>query len=172
MCFELLNTIDETIKTADKATGLLSKLYRGIGFIPGFGGKRKDEEEAVHYLIEQIKNNSSIPPLLQAAYISKARETLKKYINQNSIVNLAIEQLSESNHAESVDDSWMSLFMDAAQHVSNEQIQIIWGTLLARECNSPGAIPKTLLHTLSFIPSSRAKKFEEICSSNFSPFIP
>ena len=90
MCFELLNTIDETIKTADKATGLLSKLYRGIGFIPGFGGKRKDEEEAVHYLIEQIKNNSSIPPLLQAAYISKARETLKKYINQNSIVNLAI----------------------------------------------------------------------------------
>ncbi len=172
MCFELLNTIGETIKTADKATGLLSKLYRGIGFIPGFGGKRKDEEEAVHYLIEQIKNNSSIPPLLQAAYISKARETLKKYINQNSIVNLAIEQLSESNHAESVDDGWMSLFMDAAQHISNEEIQIIWGTLLARECNSPGTIPKTLLHTLSFIPSSLAKKFEEICSYNVSPFSP
>lgn len=159
-------------KTTDIAAELLSKLNCGLGFLPGFGSRRQDEEEAIRYLIEEIKEETDTPPLLKAARISNARKILKAYLNQNAIIELAIEQLSKSNHAELVDDDWLSRFMDAAQHVSSKEVQLIWAALLARECNSPGTIPKTLLHTLSFIPPSLAKKFEEICSCNINPHNP
>lgn len=155
---------------ADKASGLLSRLHYGVGFLPGFSGKKQDEEEAIRYLVEEIKKNPTMPPLVKSAYIAKARKILKAYLNQSAIIKLAVGQLSESNRAESVDDDWLSLFMDAAQHISNEKIQTIWATLLARECNSPGIIPKTLLHTLLFLPPPLAKKFEEICSYNIRSF--
>lgn len=155
---------EKVINTAEKGAKLLSKLNYGLGSFPGFSGKKQDEEQAIQFWIDSIKNDDSLSYSIKAARIANARQILKDFINQNAIVEIAVSQLNDQNQAEKLGDDWLSHFMDAAKHVYDEKIQQLWGKILAGECNAPGSFPKTLIQTLSFLTPSLAEYFQKICS--------
>ncbi|MPN08163.1 hypothetical protein SDC9_155443 [bioreactor metagenome] len=100
----------------------------------------------------------------KAAFISNARKIVKEYTNQDKIVEIALEQFGGKEHPENIDDDWLSHFMDGARHVSDDEMRLVWGRVLAGECENPGSMPKQLIHTLSFIPIEVAKSFVKLCN--------
>lgn len=158
---------DVDLKSLSKAgeigEKLLLQLNTGLGFIPTIGGQKEDEEAAIKYLIDEIKTNENLDNLTKAAFISRARKILKEYVNQNRIVDEAIRILTDPNKTDKsseLDDEWLSYFMDAAKNVSKEDMQTLWGKILAKECQSPGVIPKSFILTLATLDIESAMAFE------------
>ena len=54
--------------------------------------------------------------------------------------------------------------MDSAGFVSTEEIQIIWGKILANEFENPGTTPPNMIRILSEITPDLAMVFRKICS--------
>ena len=55
-------------------------------------------------------------------------------------------------------------FMDSAGFVSEEEMQLIWGKILAEEFQNPGSTPTSLTRILSEITPHLARTFKIICS--------
>jgi hypothetical protein len=145
---------------ADVANNLINKLSHAIGW---FFTRETPEKQAISTYIEEIKNSNK-SPLIKAALISEAKKTIKEYRNQNNIVDYAIQSLSPESQPENIDEDWLSLFMDKARLISNPEFQIVWGRILAGECDTPGSTPKSLLHTLELLDKKTAEKFMAIAS--------
>lgn len=148
---------------ADVSNNLINKLSDSVGLIVTPRGKKADREIAVDTYINEIKD-AKINPLTKAAFISNARKTIKEYINQNDIIQMAIEQLDESANPQGVNDDWLAYFMDCAKNVCSEDVKIIWAKLLVGECNKNGSIPKRLIQILTVMSDKEATAFNKICS--------
>lgn len=148
---------------ADVAITLIDKLSCAAGFIVTPKGRRRDREDAVAFLIDEIKNNPAMPPATKAVAISETRRMLKKYSNQNDIINMAMEQLSENAHPETVDNDWIEEFLDRTENVSKKDLQYIFAKILAEECEHSGRVSKRLISILSVMDSKYASWFKEIC---------
>lgn len=120
-------------------------------------------------LIEDI-SNSELPINEKVFLISHANKITKEYSNQKNIIDIALTHLEESAQPDSVDETWIDIFMDKARLVSTEQAQIIWGKLLAEEINNPNSIPKSLIFFLEQMDREDANSFIEICSCTVKLF--
>lgn len=147
------------------ANNLIDKLSSAIGWI---ANRPTPDRIAQKIYIESIEK-SDYPPLVKAAMISKTNETIKEYGNQCNIVKNAIENLNPEAEPDLVENDWLAQFMNKSKLVSNEQFQLIWGKILADECNSPNSIPKGLLHILEQMDNKDAEGFSKVCS--LSPYI-
>lgn len=74
----------------------------------------------------------------------------KRQHNVESIASAAAEELSSANDVpdQAPDEDWISRFFTAAQDVSSEQMQELWGRILAGEIKRPGSFS---LRTLDFV---------------------
>ena len=167
---ENTNLALEALKSAAEGAGKesVNKITNAIGaFFPFFGLK----QEAAKTYVEDIKN-SNMSPEAKLLAIANARKTYKEIINQSKIMKIAIESAKdETDFSESstVDDDWLARFMDSAKFVSNEEMQVVWGRILAGEFESPGSTPPQIIRVLSEITSKYAQIFTSLC--NLSPTI-
>lgn len=141
----------------------MNKLEKATGWIMLPRGKRKDREEAIAAYIKSIDEDTNLAPLMKAALKTEARNTLKRYCNLNDIANIAIQQMEADAKPENVDEDWMNNFKQCAENVSREDAKVLWGKILASECNRPGYIPKLLMHILTVMSKEDATKFETLC---------
>ena len=118
-------------------------------------------------LIAEILAREDISALERAAIISSYKKTIREYVNQADIARIAVENLKPDAKPEKVNDNWIIFFFDKARTVTEDDVKIIWGKILAGEINAPGTFSKQLLHTLSIMDSSMAKRFQKIRSSCF-----
>lgn len=139
---------------------LTDKLASAIGWIANHDTPSRI---ATNTYIQEIQN-SNYDPLTKAALISNAKKSIKEYCNQNNIVNIAHKSLKPTAQPENIDSDWLAQFMDKARLVTDSEFQMIWGQILAEECNTPGSIPKVLLHILEQIDKEMAEAFTRIAS--------
>lgn len=105
--------------------------------------------EALETYITRIKEEH-LPPLVEAYAIANAKKDIKEMANKRSIIQYALARLSEipqptpSEVVTPEQEEWFSRFFDSARHISDEEIQIIWGRILAEETAYPNSIPKSL----------------------------
>lgn len=144
----------------DVANNLINKISSAVGWIAPHA---TEERIAQKTYIEELKK-SNLPPLMKSALISQASKTIKEYVNQANILQIAIKNMDPSSTPENIQDDWLSAFMDKARLISDEEFQLIWGHLLARECATPNSIPKTLLCILEQMDNEDANSFSSICS--------
>jgi hypothetical protein len=100
---------------------------------------------------------------LRAAHRLLQIEEVRQH-NIDSISAIAAEQLSEEVSDVPVDSDWATRFFREAQDVSNEQMQQIWGKLLAGEVTKPGSFSTRTLAVVSNLSSVEAAKFGFLCS--------
>ncbi len=148
---------------ADVANNLIDKLANVAGYIVTPKGRRKDRKEAAEYLIEAIKNNSKMSSMEKAAAISNTRKMIKEYCNQADILDIAMPYLNEHSDISLLDDDWIFNYMDKAAKISNKDVQLIFGRLLAEECNNPKSVSKLLINTLSLMDNQSASAFKKMC---------
>ena len=84
-------------------------------------------------------------------------------MNYSSITEKSLKYLTEVSKPEELDDDWARFFFDKARIISDEEMQEIWGRILAEEINSPNTVGKSLLHTLSIISKQEAVDFRNLC---------
>lgn len=129
-----MNSLIDFDAIGDVVINLTNRLSEGVGWI---ANRETPQKAAIHTYIEEIQK-SDHPPLIKAALISNAKKTIKEYCNQNNIVQIAVQSLEEKAKPEMIEEDWLAQFMDKARLVSSEGFQLIWGKILAGECNEPG----------------------------------
>ena len=145
---------------SDVTNNLVNKLADGVSWI---ANRETPDKIALNTYIEDIQK-SDYAPIVKAALISNAKQTIKEYCNQNDIVQIAMNSIEESAKPECLDNDWLAQFMDKARLVSDKEFQIIWGKILATECNEVDTVPKVLLHTLIQMDKEDAKAFSALRS--------
>lgn len=145
---------------ADVANNLIDKLSLAVGW---FFTRESLKDQALTTYVDEIKNSND-PPLVKAAKINAAKKTIKEYMNQVNIVDVALQNITDSNRINDVDNDWLALFMDMARIISSEEFQLIWGKILAEECNEPGCIPKGALSILQRMDKDDAYTLAKLAS--------
>jgi hypothetical protein len=80
-----------------------------------------------------------ISEMEERALIRMVREEGKKQENIENITAKAIPQLSEDANPENIKNAWLSRVFDRCRHVSDEDMQALWATIIAGEANNPGS---------------------------------
>lgn len=145
---------------ADVANNVLNKLSDAADWIVNHDTPNKI---ATSTYIQDIQN-SNYDPLTKAALISSAKKSIKEYCNQANIVGIALQSVKNTAKPNEVDDDWLVQFMDKTRLVSDKEFQILWGNILAEECNTPGSIPKSLLHILEQMDKEQATQFMDLAA--------
>jgi hypothetical protein len=96
-------------------------------------------------------------------------ETLRREANIARALLHAEDALKEETEAPSqnkVDDDWLYRWRDSASQVSNEQLQLLWGRILAGEVKAPGSIS---LRTMEFLRNLSQREAQQI--SMLAPYV-
>lgn len=108
----------------------------------------------------------------QLAESIKQEENLEKILDKAQNELLSAKEISETP----VDEDWLTRFFGIAKDVSSEDMQFIWGKILAGEIAKPGSFSVRTLETIRNINADEAKLFEKILpfvvSSGAARFIP
>jgi uncharacterized repeat protein (TIGR03899 family) len=114
----------------------------------------------------------SLPPtatLEERAQTRVAYQDAKRQLNTESVVQHAAEQLhdKESISDEKVDEDWIGRFFDIAGYINSEQMQELWGRILAGEITKPGSYSLRTLDTLRNIKKDEAAVFVKVAQATF-----
>ena len=155
----------EMVKAAAEGMGResVNKLVDVLGGVFPFWGLKK---KAISTYISDIES-SNLPPEAKMMAIANAKKTYKQLKNQTAIAKIALDTASEETDftdASGVDDEWLERFMDSAKFVSDEQVQLLWGNVLAKEFENPNSTPPSVIRILSEITPIYAKAFQTLCS--------
>lgn len=106
--------------------------------------------------------------LVQRAESRFLFQEMKKQQNIESVIEVAHSSLEKvsSVSATPVDSDWISTFFDSVANVSNEDMQLLWGKVLAGEVEHPGSFSLRTLNVLKNLTQKEASIFCEI-----SPYI-
>lgn len=113
-------------------------------------------------------NSEDFARLMQRAGTRWAlQETIKQH-NIESVVDNAYDILEKGEYCseDPVDSDWINSFFDSIANVSNEQMQIIWGRILAGEIKTPGCFSIRTLDTLRKMTQKEAMLFKK-----YAPYI-
>lgn len=140
----------------NKAVEMMEMLFPYVGLT----------KKAVDMYIDEIEK-SDMSPETKIFNIVNARKNIKRIKNQKSIADIAINSAKEGtdfSYKSGVNEEWLERFMDSARFVSTDEIQIIWGKILANEFENPGTTPPNMIRILSEITPNLAMAFRKICS--------
>ena len=124
------------------------------------------EKRALEMYLSDIEK-SDLPPESKLIATLSAKKTIKKLKNQKSVADQAVSNAKEGtvfDASSGVNNDWLDRFMDAAGFVSEEQVQQMWGKVLAKEFETPGSTPHNMVRILSEITLKHAEAFQKICS--------
>ena len=106
--------------------------------------------------------------------VQKAMEfqAKKRLMNVGAIAGHAAEELKDKevpNH--DPDPDWTARFFDGAQDVSSEELQKLWGKILAGEVKSPGQTSLRTLSILRNMTQQEARDFSNLMRFRIANFI-
>lgn len=65
-------------------------------------------------------------------------------------MQIALENLKSDATPNEIDDSWLMEFMEKCKNICDDEIKIIWGKILAEECNTLNSVPKKVFNVLPY----------------------
>ena len=155
--------IGETAIDLVKNENVQNKMADLFGMIFPYAGIKK---KAVDMYIEEIEQ-SDLSTEAKMISLLNAKKTLKAIKNQKNIVEIAKDNAKEgTNFSEKsgVNEEWFDRFMESASFVSSEEMQLVWGKILANEFEQPGSTPRNMTRILSEFTQDYAKVFRILCS--------
>ena len=92
------------------------------------------------------------------------QDEMKKQQNMDAIVANAAEELQGKGKVSEtpVDEDWSTRFRNIAKDVSSEEMQFIWGKVLASEVENPGSFSLRTLETIRNLSKKEAATFQKI----------
>lgn len=146
----------------------------------------KKEAEAKAYEIGLLENAKakaiSEGKLLEVETLDRIQERtisreIRKQNNIDNISEIAAQEISQEEivSEQPVDQDWATRFFDIAENISDEEMQMLWGKILAGEVKNPNSYSLRTLELLKNLSRKEAETFSRIAnfviSSHNSPFI-
>ncbi|MBF6058012.1 DUF2806 domain-containing protein [Thiomicrorhabdus heinhorstiae] len=105
-------------------------------------------------------SSSSERAALRADYQERKRQR-----NIESVTAAAAIELANADDVpnEELDEDWITRFFNSAQDVSSEQMQELWGKILAGEIKKPGQYSLKTLDFLKNLTKKDASQIEKVC---------
>ena len=156
-------TVGKTALEIAQNKNIVNKTTDFLGMLFPFVGLKK---KALDMYLSDIEN-SDLPSESKLMAILNAKQTIKKIGNQSKIADIAVANAPEGtdfSEQSGVNAEWFDRFMDSAGFVSAEDVQLIWGKILAKEFENPGSTPSNMIRILSEITPAYAQAFRKICS--------
>jgi len=91
-----------------------------------------------------------------------AYEDLRHQRNIEAISRLAVDEIKNTARPQEIDGDWIAHFFERSKIVSNQDMQILWGRILAGEANSPGMFSRRTLELVSGMDARDAKYFQAV----------
>ncbi|MGD0109241.1 MAG: DUF2806 domain-containing protein [Rhodopila sp.] len=145
------------------ATTLIEKVSDAIGGIAKpWQITRVASAEAKAELI-RLESKIKLSDIERRALQRMVREEGKKQKNIESITNNAITSLLPDSKPEEIKEDWLLHFFDQGKLISNLDLQLLWGSLLAGEANKPGSISKKTVSLVAAMDAEDARLFVRFC---------
>lgn len=116
------------------------------------------------------KEASSDPEIVRAAIAAYLPKELRRAENKARVVQAAaatlIEQPENRASSDEIDEDWLNMFERSCEDASSEQMQRMWGRVLAGEITEPGRFAKSTVRLISELDKQTAEIFEEYCSNS------
>lgn len=187
------NKMIETIKESAKAGTKLGEIIEKV-FGPRWTRKQADADAyADQKKLQIIRDN----PDMEIAYIDDkfnakytpealafrakqriSEESIRQENNIEKILGNTANELQsiEDISDKAVDDDWIYRFFNITKDVSNEEMQYIWGKILAGEIICPNSFSLRTLETLRNISHQEAELFQKISTylieNEYGKFLP
>ncbi len=116
---------------------------------------------------ERIEPTISLPSLAEVSIKNRTAEEARKEINASKAIIYAEEVLSGDRQTppdRSIDDDWFFTWRDYAGGVSTEDLQQLWGKVLAGEVKSPGSYSLRTLEFLRGLSKGEAEHISRLAS--------
>lgn len=143
----------------------VSDIRLKIGFAdeqrPNLLGKRVEPVIELSAIMEDINHETRCERLSRGINITKALFHAEDDLSQGA----------ESEPDGEVDDDWFARWKEYAGGVSKEQLQLLWGRLLAGELKSPGAFSLRFLDFVRNLSSVEASLIQKLSKFNFEGMI-
>ena len=165
-------------KLIDAVSGAIGKAYEPRHI-------RKLAEARTHeisMIAEAVRNNSDVPIVYNSKGVSidtsnfeeiakrassrLAYQEIAKQQNIEAVVDIAYKELenTETVSNEPVNRDWMLRFFNSVEDISNEDMQRIWGRILAGEIKEPNTFSYRTLEKLKNMTQQEAKCFQLVSS--------
>ena len=172
-------------------TKLIEVVSNGIGVVYKPRSIRKDAE-AQAYAVKLLGNAeaSAEAEKLQAIGLAKAANKialaeadsdildrakvrivyreLQRQLNIESIAEAAIRELPNHVSSDPVDEDWRTRFFNIAENISNSDMQVLWGKVLAGEVAKPGSYSLRTLDVLRNLTQHEAHLLQLVRNMVFS----
>lgn len=145
----------------------INKVANFFGAIVPFWGLRK---KAVDVYVREIENSDRSPEE-KFFLISNAKKHCNEVENQMAIAQVAQDAAAAGTDFSvnsTVNPEFVLRFLDAGKYVFDEEIQLLWGNVLAGEFETPGSTPPSIIRILSELTKEYATIFSKLCSLNIT----
>jgi hypothetical protein len=146
----------------DKAAArlILAKAEQRVALIEASTAKTKHRSnvegrflETAERIAEQALKRNEIPKDVALSYLEA--ETQIKFSNRTKVLDETVKQLTfdppKQDSTATIDDDWLNMFSRIAEDKSSEELQSLFGKILAGEIREPGAINLRTLTIVSTI---------------------
>lgn len=170
--------VSPTEKLIEAVSGAIGKAYE-----PHHIRKMTDAKAyELKTISDAVRNNSDIPIVYDSKGVSintsnyeeiakrassrLAYQEITKQQNIEAVVDNAYQELQKDDPIEDkrVDNDWMFRFFNSVENISNDDIQKIWGRILAGEIKSPGKYSYRTLEKMRNITQNEAELFQKIAA--------
>jgi len=164
-------------KNAWKAFGQLctAAIQYPVAFLEGAAREKNAETNARIKLIEksaeQISAHLNVDPTFGALAAQKyAHRIVREQINVEKISKIAADELkdspplNDSASQEEISDDWLASFEREAREKSSEEMQLLFGRILAGEIKHPTTFSLSTIRMIGQIDSKIADLFVKFCS--------
>lgn len=117
------------------------------------------------------KGKALATPLDNIADRARARlanREIQRQSNLETIADIAYENMPNNAAPEEVDHSWSTRFFNAAEDISEPEMQQLWGKILAGEVTQPGSYSLKTLEVLKSLSQTDAIIFQAAVGLSFS----
>lgn len=177
--------INDVLGLSDPITKLIETVSNGVGKLYEpihINRMAKAKTNEIALLSDAINNAKLLPieyndgsvvidgtdytELAQRAQGRLAFQEIKKQNNIDRVVGVAARRLLSCRQIseEPVDVDWVTRFFDSVADVSTEDMQIIWGRILAGEVKSPGSFSLRTLEAVKNLSRKEAEIFSKLAS--------
>lgn len=172
----MLDTVGKGCEAATKFQEIIQKVFG-----PGWTKKQADADAyADERKLQTIRNNPDMeivytkdgmsarartPEALAARAEQRLLgDSVREQENLEKIFDIAaddIKQITDGSD-KTVDDDWLVRFKNISKDISSEEMQYIWGKILANEVEKPGSFSVRTLETIRNISRAEAAVFQKI----------
>ena len=150
-------------KLSKPISKLIDAVSQGIGTIYEPTKIRRKAKAQADAALIKAETDIKKKELLTRAVNRFVFQEMRRQENIENIIEIAVENLPETVSEDPVDKDWISRFFDDCKDVSNEELQNIWGRLLAGEVALPGYCSRKTMAILKELSSYDANIFNNIC---------